>query len=392
VDPIRRLAGIASKPVRLGLGLMSGMSMDGLDLALLRIEGAEPGRKVTLVASETVPYGTALSARIRGAVGGSAREASLLSRDLAEWWAARIAPFLARAGVEAGEVDFIGSHGQTIDHLSRAAGGGVAATLQVGDGCLIAERTGIPVVSDFRRRDIAAGGEGAPLVPFADWLLHARPGEVSACHNLGNISNLTVVTPRAEDVVAFDTGPANALIDALARCVPGNPDGIDLDGGVSARGSVDDIVLRRLLDGARGYLERPPPKSAGFDEFGPRLAESVVAWGGGARPEDLVRTAVEFTARTVADAYRRFVLPRHPGLSEARFAGGGVRNRTLMARIGALLAEPGVRATPFDDAWAKAKEAAAFALLADELLAGRPGNLPGATGASRPVLLGKISP
>jgi anhydro-N-acetylmuramic acid kinase len=215
---------------------------------------------------------------------------------------------------------------------------------------------------------------------------------VTACHNLGSIANVTVVPERAEDVLAFDTGPANALIDAFARRVPGAPGRIDRDGEVSARGAVDDGALATMEDLARPFLDRAPPKSAGFDEIGPALADRVLAFHAAERPEDLVRTAVELTARTVARAYERHVLPRFPALRRVLFSGGGTRNRTLVAALSAHLAPLGLSPETLDDRWSKAKEAVAFALLGDETLAGRPGNLPGATGARRPVVLGKISP
>jgi anhydro-N-acetylmuramic acid kinase len=390
VNPVQRLLRLAARPERLALGLMSGMSMDGLDLALVRVSPRADGRRACrLLVSETRPYPPELAQRIRAAVEGTTAQVARLHRDLASHWADDVLAFLREAGVAPESVDVIGSHGQTIHHTPRGEGGR-ACTLQVGDGDVLAHETGILTVSDFRARDVAAGGEGAPLVPFADWLAHAQPGRVLACHNLGSIANVTVVTPRREDVLAFDTGPANALVDALARAC-GAPEGIDRDGAVSAGGNVHQEALAFLERSLRAFLERPPPKSAGFAEIGPALAQRLLAAHGDVPGPDLVRTAVECTARAFADAYRRHVLPRHPSLREVRLSGGGTRNPTLVARIRAALEPLGLSATPFDDAYAKAKEAVAFALLADATVSGLPGNLPSATGASAPVVLGKIS-
>jgi anhydro-N-acetylmuramic acid kinase len=192
-------------------------------------------------------------------------------------------------------------------------------------------------------------------------------------------------------VLAFDTGPANALIDAFARAAPGRHGGIDRDGKLSASGKVCEGLLAALARERKAFLDRAPPKSAGFEDFGPPLAEAMLRAFPSTSARDRVRTAVEFTALTVAGAYERHVLPRFPGLGVVRFSGGGTRNPTLMARLRDALGALGLRVEALPEAWSKAKEAVGFALLGDETLAGRPGNLPGATGAKRPVVLGKIS-
>lgn len=391
MNPVERLWTVHQKPVRLAVGLMSGMSMDGLDLAIVRLRGAPPALGVELVAADTVPYDEALRARLRAATTGTAAEACRLSFDLAERWAGDVRAFLARAGTAPADVDLLGSHGQTLHHTPRAAGAGRAATLQVGDGDVLAERTGLLTVSDFRPRDVAAGGEGAPLIPFADWCLWARAGEVSASVNLGSIANVTVVTERPEDVLAFDAGPANALIDGLARAMPGGHGGIDRDGSLSAAGRVHAPLLDALLARRAGFLEAPPPKSAGFDEFGPALAATLAHDFAAVDPRDRVRTAVEFTAEALARALRRHVRPRFPALARVRVSGGGTRNPTLMGRLRALLTPLGLGVEVLDPTWSQAKEAVGFALLADATLRGAPGNLPSATGARRAVVLGKIS-
>ena len=281
----------------------------------------------------------------------------------------------------------LGSHGQTLFHRPREAGRS-AETLQVGDGRLLHEDTGIPTVSDFRPADIEAGGEGAPLVPMADWVLHG--GETTtACHNLGSIANVTVVPPRLEEVMAFDTGPANMLIDAFALRCPGAPS-MDTHGRLSAEGTVDDDVLLTLYIKRAAWLAQPPPKSAGYGTFGPELIDAVLAAHPDVAPHDLVRTAVEFTASTLAEAYERHVLTRFPDLERVRFSGGGCRNPTLMEAIRRRLVALDITVEILGAAWADAKEAVAFAILADRTLRGLPGNVPGATGAATSVVLGRI--
>lgn len=388
MDLVERLTSLRRKPERLALGLMSGMSVDGLDLALIRIRDGGLRPKVDLLAADTMPYDEALVAQIRAATTGATRDVCLLSFALAERWAADIWAFLEAHDVGPEDVDVLGSHGQTIDHVSSCAPG-AGSTLQVGDGDVLAERTGILTVSDLRRRDIAAGGEGAPLVPLADWLLFGQDGETLAAQNLGSIGNVTVVTELLEDVRAFDTGPANALVDGLVRLT--TQEALDVDGRLSAQGHVHDAALARLYEHSRGFLEREPPKSAGFDDFGPPLAARIHAEFPDARPEDLVRTAVEFTAGTMADAYARWVLPDHPELKRVLVTGGGAANPTMMTSIRERLDALGLAVEVPEAAWIQSKEAIAFALLADRTVRGLPSNVPGATGANREVVLGKIS-
>jgi anhydro-N-acetylmuramic acid kinase len=364
---------------------MSGMSMDGLDLALVHLAGRGERPRVDLRAARTVPYEEALRARLQAARGPAGEEARRLDAELASLWAGAVRAFLADAGVEPAEVWVLGSHGQTLDHHPREAGR-PARTLQVGDGVRLARETGVRTVFDFRPADVEAGGEGAPLVPLAEWILHGS-GEVTASHNLGSIANVTVLTPRLEDVVAFDTGPANVLVDAFARRATGD---VDRDGVLSAAGHVDDDALLVLYVKRAAWLAQAPPKSAGYGTFGPDLVAAVRAACPRAAPADLVRTAVEFTARTIHEAYDRFVRPRFPGLARVRFSGGGTRNPTLMAAIRARL-EPELEVEVVAGAPGDAQEAVAFALLADRTVRGLPGNVPGATGASRPVVLGRVA-
>lgn len=369
---------------------MSGMSADGLDLALVRVAEAAGRLEIVLGAHTTAAYPPDLTTRIHAAVEGTTRDVCTLSFELAECWAATVLAFLSEHGVEPRDVDVLGSHGQTLDHHPRGSGT-LPSTLQVGDGDVLAHRTGILTVSDFRCRDVAAGGEGAPLVPLADWLLHARPGVVTACQNLGSIANVTVVTERLEEIRGFDTGPANALIDAFARRASGDAGAIDLDGRISAEGRVDETVLAALYRESGAFLRRPPPKSAGYVDFGPALAGRISSAHSSTAPEDLVRTAVEFTASTLAEAYERWVVHRYGRIDRVHVTGGGAHNPTLMGRLRERLGRLGLTVEVPGAAWIDAKEAVAFALLADRTVHGRPGNVPGATGAREAVVLGKIS-
>jgi anhydro-N-acetylmuramic acid kinase len=289
-------------------------------------------------------------------------------------------------------VDAVGSHGQTVWHRPPAEGRR-GATLQIGDAATIAERTGIPVVSDFRSRDVAAGGHGAPLVPYVDRLLFSLPDRSRALQNIGGIGNVTRVPPRGSDepVFAFDTGPGNALIDAAVELATGGRLTFDRDGQLAARGRIDDALLADLL--RHPFFAAEPPKSTGREEFGrPFVARLTTALEpeGDADWLEIVATLTELTARTIADAYRRWLLPR--GLDEVVITGGGARNPTLVRRISELLHPLPVLTGDALGVDPEAKEAVAFAVLAWAHLRGIPANVPSATGAAGPRVLGSYTP
>jgi anhydro-N-acetylmuramic acid kinase len=253
---------------------------------------------------------------------------------------------------------------------------------------VIAQRLGVPVVSDFRAADVAVGGQGAPLVPYADWCLLTHPRKTRAVQNLGGIANVTFlpVNGGRDEVVGFDTGPGNMLIDRAAAWATGGEQHFDRDGLLAAQGQVRPDLMALLLD--HPFLRTTPPKSSGREAFGEPLFRELLPAITGVRGADVVATMTEFTARTVADAYRRF-LPRRP--DEVIVGGGGARNPTLMGRLRAALDPTPVLTHEDVGMHGDAKEAIAFALLANETLLGNPGNLPSVTGASRPVLLGKLT-
>jgi anhydro-N-acetylmuramic acid kinase len=382
---LSRLQRAAQKDVRLVVGLMSGTSADGIDAALCRIEGNAENVKLALLAHVALPFEPELSQRIQHP--GGARELCELNFELGERFADAVLMAIVRAGLRPEDIDLVGSHGQTVAHLPR----GLSArpsTLQLGEAAIIAERTGIPVVCDFRPRDMAAGGEGAPLVPYADWALFRKAGVHRALHNLGGISNLSVVGEHLDDTLAFDTGPGNMLLDALARRASGGALTCDLDGQLSRQGQPIPEVLEALL--AHPYLHRPPPKSAGREIFGAVLADAL--WKEHSdRPFDLVATALAYTVETIGRAYETWVLTRFE-LDAIYLSGGGVRNPALFSALQARLSPVAIRPLDALGIPEQAKEAACFALLASECVCDVSQNVPSATGATRRVVLGKMVP
>ena len=376
----------------LALGLISGTSMDGVDVALVTRDPG-PEARPQLLAFHTEPYAPALAGLLLAADGAPPEQLVLLDAAVGEAFAAAALALLRDTSVPAERIACLGSHGQTIVHLPgpRAlAGVPVRGTLQIGDPALIAARTGILTVADFRSMDMALGGQGAPLVPLLDWLLYRHDTRGRVLVNLGGIANVTGLPagcPR-QAVRAFDSGPGNVLLDEVAR-QRGVPGGVDRGGELAAVGRVHTELLERLL--AHPFLQREPPKSADRAEF-IRFWRGLEALVAPLATTDLLATLAEFTARSLADAVAGWLAPRQ-AIDEVLVAGGGLHNRAVMARLERLLAPAAVAALPSAQGITpEAKEAVAFALLALETLAGRPGNLPAVTGASREAVLGTIVP
>ncbi|MFO7261185.1 MAG: anhydro-N-acetylmuramic acid kinase [bacterium] len=376
------------------IGMISGTSLDGIDAALVELEGGDDGEVRWRVCSfVTVPYSPAQREEIHTAiVRGGAAELCALHMRLGEWFAAAALDACRAAGVAPSEVDLIGSHGQTVWHIPPA-GGRRGATLQLGCPATIAERTGIPVVSDFRSRDMAAGGEGAPLVPWVDRLLFSARGRRRALQNIGGMGNVTWLPPRGDDspLLAFDTGPGVALIDAAVELATGGRQTFDRGGEWADRGRVREPLLAELL--AHPFFDQPPPKSTGREVFGRPMVEAIVARHGPLDEQgwaDLIATLTALTARSIGDAYRRWVLPR--GVDEVFLTGGGARNpalfRMIQAELDPIPVHPGEGLGIDPDA----KEAVAFAALAWAHVHGLPGNVPEATGAAGPRVLGSYTP
>ncbi len=377
----------AAAPV-LAVGLMSGTSLDGISAALVRItEPAPDAWAIELVAFHTTPFSEPHRDRIANTIsGGSARELALLDADLGAWFVEAALGVLARADVPASDLSFVASHGQTIWHEPRRA------SLQLGNAAVIAERLGVSVVSDFRSRDVAAGGHGAPLVPRADRLLFARPDGPRALLNLGGIANFTVVPARGTDapVLALDTGPGVMVIDeCVRRLYPGRR--FDEDGAIARTGAPVAAVVTECL--THPFFAEAPPRSTGRETFGVSWAHRLIGLcrEHGASSADTVATAVAVTARAIGDAARRFVPPALTPLDVVR-SGGGARNPALVAAVEE--AWPGPEHRSFDALFfdGDAKEAAVFAFLGHLTRSGRAGNEPAATGARGSRILGTITP
>src|SRR5713101_5478018 len=377
------------------IGLMSGTSADGVDAALVDVRGVGHDLKITLKAFRTFPYPTAFRERLLQAMtGGTVEDVCHLNAALGEWFARAASKVLKEAGVSPRRVTLIGSHGQTLHHLPKPRRepviGPVRSTLQLGAPAVIAERTGITTVADFRSRDVAAGGEGAPLTPYLHYLLFRHPSRARVVVNIGGICNLTYLPAGGalQSVRAFDTGPGNMVVDGVVRHVTGGRHQFDRSGRFARAGKVDEGLLRRLLQ--HPFLRRRPPKSTGREEFGERFIDRFVLLGrlAGLSDADLVATATAFTARTIADA-QKFL---HRRVEEVFVSGGGARNPTLMRKLQETWGETPVRTVEALGWDGRALEAVAFAVFAYQHVQGVPCNLPQVTGAKRAVVLGTITP
>jgi anhydro-N-acetylmuramic acid kinase len=357
-------------------GIMSGTSLDGVDVAIVETGG----KRVRTVAHSTTAYPQSMRTRILSA--SSAAEISRLNFELGELYAKAVLATCKRHRISPDSIELIGCHGQTIHHEGR---GRHANTLQIGEASVVAERLGRPVVSDFRTRDVAAGGQGAPLVPFADFLLFAGARRNRVALNIGGIANITVLRRggTADQVIAFDTGPGNMVIDQLVERMTSGRQRFDRGGAIAARGHVNPPLLDGLLRDR--YYKAKPPKSAGREEYGAAFVDRMLATG--LPMEDLIATATVLTAATLATAVGSFA----PGTGEIIAAGGGIHNTQLMAQLAAFLPACRITTTAEFGVDPDAKEAVAFAILAYRTWMRRTGNLPSATGARRAVILGKIT-
>ncbi|HSD51185.1 MAG TPA: anhydro-N-acetylmuramic acid kinase [Candidatus Methylomirabilis sp.] len=376
---------------------MSGTSADGVDAALVEIAPGDAKPPIRLLAYETVPYPSGLRERILAvASGGSTEDVCHLNAYLGELFAEAAVQVARKAGVPLADVSLIGSHGQTIHHLPAPRQEGpraVRSTLQIGEAAVIAERTGVTTIADFRPRDVAAGGEGAPLTPIVHYAFFSHPERGRVILNLGGIANLTVL-PAGSDpasVTGFDTGPGNVLLDEFVRLTGLTSLGYDEDGRLAARGQVQPNLLEALLQ--HPFVRRPPPKSTGREVFGPAF---VVEFRGRldvarASPLDGLATLTAFTVEAVARNLREFVLPKVE-VHEVVVTGGGARNAFLMRRLADAVPRCAVAPVDALGVPARALEAMAFAWLAYLTATGRPGNLPVVTGARGPRILGCIVP
>jgi anhydro-N-acetylmuramic acid kinase len=379
------------------LGLMSGTSADGIDVALAEVHGAPPRLRTQLLKHTSRRMPNALRKevlRIAEGAGCTSGEISQLNFRLGMAFAEAAVSACREFRVALARVGLIGSHGQTIFHQGRPVpflGRSTASTMQIGEPAVIAEETGIPTVGDFRVADMAAGGQGAPLVPYADYLLYAHEKLGRVALNLGGIGNLSVLPAGAkpEQVVAFDSGPGNMLMDALVWHFTRKKQRFDRGARLARQGKLNAKVLKELLRDP--YLRLGPPKSTGREYYGRAYFQELLRMGKkyGAGPNDLIRTTTEFTVASVVDALKRLVL-RKTNVQQLIVSGGGAKNPLIMAQLTAQLAPMEVIPSSRLGVPEEAKEAYAFALLAYETWNRRAGNLPSATGAGRAVVLGKV--
>lgn len=394
-QPMQRLLRIAQRPERIIIGLNSGTSADGIDAALLRFNGSGPGVQFKLLAFEHYSYPAEIRTQLLRASlpgQGTVDQICRLNVAVGECFAQAALALAAAAGIAAAEIDLIGSHGQTIHHLPNAeaiTGVTTRGTLQIGEPSVIAQRTGILTIADFRPADMALGGQGAPLVPLLEFLLLRSPEKTRGILNLGGIANLTLLQKEGslEEVVACDTGPANMVIDGLMQKLFARE--FDAGGAVAAAGRVSPELLQQLLQ--HPYFDRPLPKSTGREEFGQAFVEQVIF--GGLQHflshEDMVATATALTVETIWRGAQ--LLQEQAGrIEELVVSGGGAQNPVIMQGLREKFAGASVTTSSALGMPSEAKEAILFALLANETVSGHAGNVPAVTGAAAAAVLGKI--
>jgi anhydro-N-acetylmuramic acid kinase len=375
------------------IGLISGTSADGIDAAVVEIHGAPPSPSVALRSFTFLPYAPEQRQRIFALFDPRSSAVDVICQmnfAIGEWFAQAALQAMAEAGLRPQDVHLIASHGQTIYHCMEADAP-VRSTLQIGEAAVIAERTGVTTVADFRVADVAAGGQGAPMVSYVDWLLYRHDTKTRGLQNIGGIGNVTYLpaTPDPQQTISFDTGPGNMVIDYLTRRHTHGEQTFDVDGRLAAQGQVHQGLLAELM--RHPYFSQPLPKTTGREQFGAFYGEQVWERGEqlGLSEVDRIATVTAFTAASIADSYRRF-LPALP--DEVILGGGGANNPTLVDMLRGEL-QPARLLRQEDLGFSSdAKEAVAFAVLAYETLHGRPGNLPSCTFARHPAVLGKIAP
>lgn len=400
-----RLHAYQDKQEHLLVGIMSGTSLDGIDTALVQIMTDDKGEisTVNLKAFEYTPYSEELRKRLLNLCSIETAQLDELVETnfgLAEWYAFAVNKLLTSSGTAPGEIDAICCHGQTVWHAPKpSAFPGpegvvkVKSTLQIGSGPVLAERTGIPVIADFRSRDMAAGGEGAPLVPYVDRALFQSQTKGRVLQNIGGIGNATILPPKDSDqeVFAFDTGPGNMVIDTLVYLQTNGTQKYDYNGDIAATGIINVDLLNLFLQD--NYYQLSPPKSTGREVYGLAFANRFLAEGKNRNLSfpDILATATALTAKSITQSYQQFIFPTID-IAEVILSGGGTHNKTLISMIKqGLPAAVSVKTTAEFGVPDDAKEALAFAILGHETLMGRPSNLPSVTGASRPVVLGNLS-
>ena len=389
----KSISGLSKKPILRAAGLMSGTSADGIDVAIIDFSA----KKINILAFDTFGYPAGVRKSIFELFDpqkATIEQISHLDFVLGELFADAVKRLCEKSDIEIGSLDLIGSHGQTIFHNAigkRFGGKIIRSTFQIAEPCVIAQRTGVLTVADFRTADIAAGGQGAPLVPYTDYILFGHKKKNRIIQNIGGISNFTwlAASGTRDNIIAFDTGPGNMIIDRIAELITKGRQKYDKDGRLAIKGSVNKKLLTRLMQ--NDFFKRRPPKTAGREQFGFAFADGIYkdcsrkSIGG----FDLIATVTAFTANSITEAYQRFIKTK---IDEVIVCGGGCRNPVLMRMLGEHLPESRLLIMDELGINADAKEAVSFAILAALTIKGICGNVPSATGAEKPVILGKIIP
>ncbi len=390
MTPLLRLI---SKGSRLVVGLMSGTSADGIDAALVSISGSGTSTRFRQIAFVSHPYPKGfreyvLKSSLPGT--GSVDTISTLNILIAQFFSDAVKAVAKKAGVPLSRIDLIGSHGQTVHHLPEARamfGKKVRSTLQIGDPSTIAKLSGIVTVGDFRTGDMAIGGQGAPLVPYFDFIAFRSRRKNRALLNIGGIANITLLPKHCtvEDVLAFDTGPGNMVVDALMKKFYGKS--FDKDGAVARSGRILTDLIGAMIK--HPYFKKRPPKSTGREFFGKMFVDDLLRMGRGARKQDIIATVTEFTPLTIYQQYTQF-LSRQRKLDELIVSGGGAHNAYMMEALQRYFSPAEIMTSDDLGVSTDSKEAVCFAVLANETISGNPSNVPGVTGAKAPTILGKI--
>ena len=396
---IENLIRLREKDSRNVIGLMSGTSFDGIDACLVKITGNGLSTEIEIIEFETYPY----KEEIRELIFDASKEQTgrvdkicQLNFTLGKLFADAAGQIAEKSSIPISDIDIIGSHGQTIYHISslkEKADKKVRSTLQIAEPSIIAQETGVTTVGDFRTRDIAAGGEGAPLVPYADFILFGKDGIGRAVQNIGGIANVTFLPAGCSinEIIAFDNGPGNMIIDRFAEIITEGKLKYDKDGELASKGKLNQDLLERLC--SHPYLSIPPPKSTGREDFGIQFSDNLYEELKRDNVDflDTITTVTVFTAKSISDSYRKYIQPSYK-LSEVVMSGGGVYNPILLQFLKEYLENINIRKVEEFGIPSDAKEALAFAILANETICGNPGNVPSATGARERVVLGKIIP
>lgn len=374
----------------LAVGLMSGTSLDGIDAVLCEIHGSQETTTVKQLSFMTMPLPLEIKEKIKQCCSNQADIAQVcsLNFELGELFAKAAQAVCESYGIQTSQLDYIASHGQTIYHIPRKTKDYVASTLQIGESAIIAQRCDCPCIANFRVKDMAAGGEGAPLVPFSEYILYSKQDEAIALQNIGGIGNVTVLPANAsiDDVFAFDTGPGNMVIDEAMQSLFNQP--YDENGDTAAKGELIVELMNELKQDP--YVVMAPPKTTGREVYGSEFTHSILNRYATYAPEDIIATLTWFTAYSIAENYRQFILPNHK-LTQVILGGGGAHNATLKQMLSDEL--PGIDVLCQEDLGysSDAKEAIAFVILGNETMHHQFSNVPKATGANQKVILGNIT-